>query len=381
MRKTLLIILIVLFTNIVYLFPEDANAIPYFSRKYNTPCTMCHVQYPSLNTTGMTFKQNGYRLKGEEGEHVWQDKFFPFSGTASFIYKSVDKKGTGWEWEDEGGSQALFLLKNMEFFSAGTLAPQISYYISIGSERESQKTTGIAFVLFNDLIPESLINLKAGKFYNEFFYLSDKRRLTFEPYLSPVTLTQYGVEINGETHPQGIRYAAGAVNDEITPDDQDNSDVSNNIRGYYASFTYSIAGQTIGIRGYTTKAGKDSAAEKDHTQLDANLNINISPVFFTIAFYNQSDKYDPDPDIDDGHIDQDNLLSELIIKAGSKLIFDIRFEQQDIENIRERDNKYVYNIGYFISPNIGLISEYVKQEGTESKKDENRLQLGIQMAF
>src|SRR3989338_6072279 len=113
MRKTLLIILILLFTNIVYLFPEDANAIPYFSRKYNTPCTMCHVRYPSLNTTGMTFKQNGYRLKGEEGD----------------------------------GTQALFLLKNMEFFSAGTLAPQISYYISIGSERESQKTTGIAFVL------------------------------------------------------------------------------------------------------------------------------------------------------------------------------------------------------------------------------------------
>ena len=157
-------------------------------------------------------------------------------------------------------------------------------------------------------------------------------------------------------------------------------DVSNNIRGYYASFTYSIAGQTIGIRGYTTKAGKDSAAEKDHTQLDANLNINISPVFFTIAFYNQSDKYHPD--LQGGiHIDQDNLLSELTIKAGSKLIFDIRFEQQDIENIRERDNKYVYNIGYFISPNIGLISEYVKQEGAESKKDENRLQLGIQMAF
>ncbi|HBI22655.1 MAG TPA: hypothetical protein DDX84_00200, partial [Nitrospiraceae bacterium] len=94
MQKTLLIILILLFTNIVYLFPEDANAIPYFSRKYNTPCTMCHVRYPSLNTTGMTFKQNGYKLKGEEGEHVWQDKFFPLSGTASFIYKSVDKKGT-----------------------------------------------------------------------------------------------------------------------------------------------------------------------------------------------------------------------------------------------------------------------------------------------
>src|SRR3972149_5411198 len=94
-----------------------------------------------------------------------------------------------------------------------------------------------------------------------------------------------------------------------------------NIRGYYASFTYSIAGQTIGLRGYTTKAGKDSANEKDHTQLDANLNININPVFFTIAFYNQSDKYHPD--LQGGiHIDQDNLLSELTIKAGSKLIFD-----------------------------------------------------------
>ena len=362
-----------------YLWPDTADAVPYFSRKYNTACTMCHVQFPRLNLTGMTFKQNGYRLKGEEGEYVWQDKLFPVSGMVTFNYRLLNRKGAGWSGEE--GSQSLFLLDEMEFFSAGPLAPRISYYLSFGSGEEMDFSPGVAFVIFNDLAPESRANLRVGKFYNEFFYLADKRRFSIEPYIAPVTRTQYGLELNGEYSSRGIRYAFGVANDELTEDKPGETttksfkDNSNDINAYYGWGTYSISGQTIGIRGYTSKAGAGFGVEEDHTQLDINLNLNFDPVALTLAYYTQSNVEGVDG------VNQANLLTELTIAAGPQLICNLRHELEDNDTFAKKDNKYIFNTNYYIAPNIGLIGEYVKQEGKGSQKDEDKLQLGIQLVF
>ena len=365
-------------TAVGYLWPDKADAIPYFSRKYNTACTMCHVQFPRLNPTGMTFKQNGYRLKGEEGEYVWQDKAFPLSGMAVFKYKMVDRKGNGWLGEE--GSQSIFLLDELEFFSSGTLAPRVSYFISLGSEEEGSIEPGVAFIIIDDLLPERRANIRIGKFYNEFLYLANKRRLTLEPYLSPVTRTQYGLEFNGESPSAAIRYAFGVANDELTKDKPGETtpsfkDNSNDINAYYGWGTYSIAGQTLGIRGYTSKAGAGFGVEEDHTQLDINLNLNFDPVTLTLAYYTQSNA-----DGADG-INQANLLTELMIAAGPQLICNLRHEIEDKDTFAKKDNKYVFDANYYIAPNISLIGEYVKQDGKGSQKDEDKLQLGIQLVF
>ena len=365
-------------TAVGYLWPDKADAIPYFSRKYNTPCAMCHVQFPRLNPTGMTFKQNGYRLKGEEGDYIWQEKLFPISGMVTFNYKIVNRKGAGWSGEE--GSQSLFLLDEMEFFSAGALAPRISYYLSFGSRAEMDFAPGVAFVIFNDLAPESRANIRVGKFYNEFFYLADKRRFSIEPYTAPVTWTQYGLEFNGESPSAAIRYAFGVANDELTKDKPGETtpsfkDNSNDINAYYGWGTYSIAGQTLGIRGYTSKAGAGFGVEEDHTQLDINLNLNFDPVTLTLAYYTQSNV-----DGVDG-VNQANLLTELIIAAGPQLICNLRYEMQDKETFARKDNKYVFDANYYIAPNIGLMGEYVKQDGKGSQKDEDKVQLGIQLVF
>lgn len=378
MRKGFILIFLFLVSGIGYLLPEKADAIPYFSRKYNTPCTMCHVQFPKLSPTGMTFKQNGYRLKGEEGDYIWQDKFFPFSGMAILKYKMLNRTGAGWEGED--GTQSIFLLDKLEFFSAGTLAPRVSYYLSFGSDEEGDFAPEIAFIIFNDLLSESKLNIKVGKFYNEFLYLADKRRLTLEPYMSPVTRIQYGAELNGEIQPQGIRYALGVANDEMTSEKPGQTgitdkDVSNDVRAFYGWGSYSIYGQTIGLRGYTAKAGSDSSAENDHTQIDANLDFNFGPAILTVAYYIQSNV----EGIKDN--DQNNLLSEMIIKAGPQLLFDLRYELQDKDSKEDTDSIYVISADYYPSPNIGLMGEYVKQDGKESQKDEDKFQLGIQLVF
>ena len=386
MRKGIFIIFLTLLSLAGYFIPDKAEAIPYFSRKYNTPCTMCHIQFPMLNSVGMAFKQKGYRLEGEEGEYIWQNKFIPLSGMATLKYKMLKRTGDGWAGAGGEGSQNIFLLDEMEFLSGGTLAPKVSYYLSLGSEEEGPITPGLAFVIFDDIISESKLNIKAGKFNNEFLYLADKRRFTLEPYSAPVTRPQYGVEINGWFQSQGINYALGVANDEMTKDRPAETgpktfDVSNNIRAfraYYGWATYSIAGQTLGIREYTSKAGEGFGVEKSHSQFDANLNFQFDPVILTLAYYTQTRVFDS---VNKVYDDQKNLLAEMILNAGPQLIFDLRYELQDKKNIDKKDNKYILNTNYYIAPNISLTGELFKQNGKESLMDENKLQLGISLVF
>src|ERR1035437_1187081 len=49
-----------------------ANAVPAFSRKYQTSCQTCHSIFPKLNPFGTAFRLNGYHLPGETEEQVKQ---------------------------------------------------------------------------------------------------------------------------------------------------------------------------------------------------------------------------------------------------------------------------------------------------------------------
>jgi len=49
-----------------------ASAIPAFARRYQTACTTCHVLPPQLNSFGLAFRANGYRLPA--GERSRQEK-------------------------------------------------------------------------------------------------------------------------------------------------------------------------------------------------------------------------------------------------------------------------------------------------------------------
>jgi len=378
MRKTLLFIFSILVLDIFFISADKAFSIPYFARKYNTQCMMCHTQFPALNATGMTFKQNGYLLEGETGDFVWENKFVPFSGKAVFEYRMLNRKGDGWSGKD--GAQSIFLLREMRFYSAGTLAPRVSYFLDFGTEDEGDIAPGAAFIIFDDIMQEGIANIKAGKFYNEFLYLSDKRRFTIEPYLSPVTRVQYGLEFNGELRTQKIRYALGIANDEMTREpaartEPNYKNVSNYVRAFYGWVTYDLRGQIIGIRGYSAKAGEHLGVEKDHTQLDFNVNLNLDPVSFIVAYYTQRNV----EGITDN--DQYNLLSELLLKASPYLVLDLRYEFQNEDIQTGKDKRYVVNGSYYIAPNVGLMMEYVRQNGRESKKDEDKFQLALQMAF
>src|SRR5580704_7616035 len=47
-----------------------ANAIPAFSRKYQTSCTTCHNNFPELNDFGVAFKKNGFKFPKDDETFV-----------------------------------------------------------------------------------------------------------------------------------------------------------------------------------------------------------------------------------------------------------------------------------------------------------------------
>jgi hypothetical protein len=51
---------------------SPARAIPAFARRYQTACTTCHVMPPQLNSFGLAFRANGFRMPS--GERTRQEK-------------------------------------------------------------------------------------------------------------------------------------------------------------------------------------------------------------------------------------------------------------------------------------------------------------------
>src|SRR5688572_11737470 len=59
---------------------HQAEAIPYYARKYDVTCQTCHVSPPKLNQVGEDFLANGYRFSDGQGA----EKTWPFAVWASF---------------------------------------------------------------------------------------------------------------------------------------------------------------------------------------------------------------------------------------------------------------------------------------------------------
>ncbi len=73
MRFTRLIVL----ASVVFLGGTfTADAVPAYARKHQVACSLCHSAWPLLNSTGRTFKEDGYRFVGEPsvGEVALEDR-------------------------------------------------------------------------------------------------------------------------------------------------------------------------------------------------------------------------------------------------------------------------------------------------------------------
>jgi hypothetical protein len=191
-----------------------AEAVPVFSRKYQTSCQTCHVIFPKLNPFGEAFRLNGYRMPGETEEQVKQvpvslgseayEKIWPKMVYPSTLpgnvplalnIKFADLYAST---QDDSGHQILHndfqFPQEANLFAAGTLGKHMSFFGEItygelpdGVSEVEIENARLDFV--NAFGPEHLFNFRIGKFvpnswdgFQEMWIMTDSGIDTFFDY-------------------------------------------------------------------------------------------------------------------------------------------------------------------------------------------------------
>src|SRR3972149_6486858 len=124
-RVTLSVSVVFVFTFVLSAMMYDAYAIPTFSRKFDMPCSDCHVAFPKLTGFGTKFREKGYRMLGDEGTYIFKEAV-PISAAVNVAWES--------ESEEVGGtknSRNSIDFEEARLFAGGTLAPRISYFVDL----------------------------------------------------------------------------------------------------------------------------------------------------------------------------------------------------------------------------------------------------------
>ncbi len=167
--KTVFVLLLALVTNSIIL--NSAQAIPAFARDKQMSCTTCHTAWPSLNSFGHKYKENGYRfaplLEGSQkisDNLSWGEKF-PISTV--IIGRPYDKK-------DSGNAKAR-AIHEVELMVAGPMSKNITGFFEIEAEDEDTNARG-----FELGIPTAALTYTFNKAAN--LQLSWADLLWFDPY-------------------------------------------------------------------------------------------------------------------------------------------------------------------------------------------------------
>ncbi len=230
----------------------DSEAIPVFSRKYETSCTTCHVAFPKLNAFGEAFRLNGFQfpedveeemkkeqdvsLGAESYKRVWPDATWPgaIPGNPPLAIRAI----SGFSYQKDAQVDKNFLAPSLNLLIAGTLGENISFYTGAHLFEEGQSgSIDRAYLqinnIFSSVLPSMKLNLRLGQFIPYVVPFSNHRSITLTPFAmnaySPVMGSQlpgghaHGTEgfalenfqLGGEL--MGIirgrfRFAAGLVN-------------------------------------------------------------------------------------------------------------------------------------------------------------------------
>lgn len=353
------------FTGSVLLSP-DAYAMPGFARKYDSPCSSCHVAFPKLNEFGIAFKQRGYRMADEgPGEPVWKLPGIPVGGMAAVEYAFRDDETA----EPERSSAAA--VAEVEFFFGGVLGPNLSFFGDFGADVTAGEslTPDLAFLIFDDLVSDSRLNLKVGGFDVDFPFLSDPRSLTATGYLvriaadgaEGVSLGRRGAEVNGYL-PTMTRYAIGIGNAAALEND------TNQLRAVHAWVAQSIEllgfDQTVGLLYSADRNGDTSVGTDDDTRAyGATLDLHYGLTGLVLGYF----RYDGgmsegDPEIRSG-------LAELLHAIRPELVGVARFDFQDDADSEAERRQYTVSLTYLFEPNVKTVAELSVLKDTDAGGD------------
>jgi len=251
------------------LWPQRAGSIPAFARRYQVSCTLCHVAFPKLNAFGTAFRYNGYRmpvlderlariadveLGAEPWKDLWPNAVWP--GAIPGVLPVALRIMLDANVNPDAEAQVSFDMPHeIDLFAAGTAGDTVSFLAHIDFlGRDSSVTLERAFIQFDSIVDEKLLNVKAGRFevgavpFSRFH----RRLSTFDYATSEFSVSeegfafeyaQDGVEVwgvrNGFGARGGFQYAVGLVNGGMAETD------TNGAKDWYYRAAYKIGGSPI----------------------------------------------------------------------------------------------------------------------------------------
>jgi hypothetical protein len=189
-----------------YLSVPRAEAIPAFSRKYQTSCSTCHNNFPELNDFGLAFKKNGFKFPKDDetfvkeppvllGAKAQKEAFpkaiypgeipgnlpiaFRYSGFAQYNSKvpfACGLPSAPGLCDGTPGTYLprtdLFVPNTFTIISAGSFGPSLSFWIDNDISAGGQNAAaglGDGYLKVNDLshyigLPKDTINVRFGQF-------------------------------------------------------------------------------------------------------------------------------------------------------------------------------------------------------------------------
>src|SRR3990167_11127136 len=153
---------------LVALSVRPAEAIPVWSRKYQTSCSTCHAIFPKLNYFGKAFRNNGYRFPGGEDGTATKEapvslgadaykKMFPralwpsdIPGGVPLAVRGVSRFNT---FQDDQTTTFEFP-HEFEVLAGGTLGETFSFFGELEVENEdNENELGMGIMLQYDPRP------------------------------------------------------------------------------------------------------------------------------------------------------------------------------------------------------------------------------------
>lgn len=365
------------------LTPMTAQSLPLFARELKVPCTTCHMSFPRLNTFGMDFKQNGYRMPGQMGTSPWEQEHFPLS--------LVGNVGAHWvrTEADTGGpsrvssTQSGFGQNWVEFHTAGTLAQKVSFHFDNGFANDTGVLqSGMAFVQFDDVATGGKLNVKVGIFDGEIPYLSDARRTTMAGYLTDWTQDNQGIELNGASNVW--TYAAGVVNSTRTQGKAGSNNL-NQLENVYGWLARDIGSSMVTARVRLERqdprtAGKDASL---HMQTDVSAYWSGSSGRFAVIPAVTLEHFADvtvEKDIDTAMLEATGMLDK-----DGKWVATGRFEQRrtlasgglDASNLSQA----ALNLAYYLSPNARVALDWTHQSADHNGPSEDQIQAFVHVGY
>jgi hypothetical protein len=304
---------------LVGFFPNNAEAIPTFARKYRTSCTTCHLAIPKRNAFGDAFRRLGFRMPGgdeayvkekpvslgaEAWKKVWPEAVWPGLLPATVPISFYGHQRFVWQEDapDDQGETFFDAPHELELLIGGNWGERISFFgewiLYEKSYANDKDKLGAMYIQFNDLLGDTpgMVNLKFGRFETGAARgLKDDNRLTPSHAMSfDYTVSgggadkklrdkQSGLELNGIISSR-FEYALGVVNGG-----GDNRD-TNDDKDLFYRVGYKLGGMGLDGSGAASDEESGTLVQKDNWRDDSIL-------VGTFGYFGKpSDKNTPDED-------------------------------------------------------------------------------------